>query len=288
MHPTNFHQLTSLAEAHDLASQQEICAQSAESLPALIHFVWVGPNPPSATVRRMHDWAVLNPSFSVCLWRDPPLKELAESYGAPVPELLRATPNAAAVSDIGRFTILNALGGIYLDADMEACRPITPLLTYSAGFIVRESRWLIVASVVGLQRNSLFGRAAIGVIERMRQRNASINNFVTGPPLVTELSRAASLLAERSPVVLPDWTFFPYNPFRFPVHRRSSMPPYAIHLYDHSWGEGAELHFFRRSVRALLQILSPRDVALGKRRSVQLELRKLAIVEIAHVGRDGD
>ncbi|HEY2631555.1 MAG TPA: glycosyltransferase [Solirubrobacteraceae bacterium] len=238
----------------------------------------------------MHGWAWLNPSFTVCLWGNRALESLADACAEPIPqvqELMDAAPNAAALSDVGRFAILDRLGGIYLDADMEACRPIAPLLGHRGGFVVRESRWLLVASALGLPRAGAYGRVALRIMAKAKQQRGAIDNFVTGPPLITELGRAVRLLGVNGPDVLPEWTFFPDNPFRFPRRTRSTLPPFGVHLFDHSWAEGTELRLSRRIARAALQSLSPRDVAVGKRREVQLELRRLAMVEMATAAPGG-
>ena len=80
---------------------------------------------------------------------------------------------------------------------------------------------------------------------------------------------------------LRDWTFFPHNPFRFPSVNRSGLSPYALHLYEHSWSQGTELAVGRRIARGLLQLLSPRGVALGKRRNTHLMLRRMSMKELS-------
>lgn len=288
MQPTNFHRLATIAEAEEVCPPTQD-RNSQSSLSPSIHFIWVGPKPRVETMGRMHDWAWLNPSYTVCLWGEEALGELADAAPAGhVRKLMDAAPNASALSDVGRFAILDRFGGIYLDADVEACRPISPLFGYRFGFVVRESRWLLTASAVGLPRASTFGRIALQVMERARTRRGAIDNFITGPPLITELSRAVRLLGVDGPEVLPEWTFFPDNPFRFPRRKNSGLPPYGAHLFDHSWGEGTELRLSRRIARAILQSVTPRDVAIGKRRDVQLELRQLAMVELATAVSDKD
>lgn len=252
------------------------------NLPSILHFVWVGGRAPASVEARIRTWADLNPGCVIVLWDDHAIVGLAEAEAsADLAELLEAAPNAAALSDVGRFAILNRFGGIYLDSDMEACRPIAPLLSYPNGFVVRESRSLLTASAVGLPRRSLFGQVALRSMSEVLRERESIDNFATGPPLVTELSRAARALGADGPATLPEWTFFPDNPFRFPRESRTAFPPYGIHLFDHSWAEGGELRVRRRFGRAILQLLLPRDTAVGQRRQVQLLLRRITTVELA-------
>lgn len=278
----NFYELESLAQAEELCGSPDDGHQASSSLPARIHFVWVGASLPEDAVLRMNDWASLNPSFKVFLWSGAPLGELVESdRTGELAALLDAASNPAAKSDVGRFAILCRFGGIYLDADMEACRPVGSLLRFRFGFVARESRWLIAASAIGLPKESAFGHAAIRVMLKAVSGDGVLDNFASGPPLITELCRAARLLGVDRPQVLSESAFFPDNPFRFPRGVRSRVPPFGYHLFDHSWSGGGELRLARRMVRAALQPILPKDVAIGKRRRIQRELRRLAVIELA-------
>ena len=281
----NFIKLSSLEEAEerlDAVPPELPSGEGGLRLPSSLHFIWVGGRAPVSVETRIRTWAQLNPACVVVLWDERAIAGLAEAEeSAELAELLAVVPNPAALSDVGRFAILNRFGGIYLDSDMEACRPIASLLSYSSGFVVRESKWLLTASAVGLPRRSLFGQAALRSMSEVLRKREAIDNFATGPPLITELSRGARSLGMDGPAVLPEWTFFPDNPFRFPRESRSPFPPYAIHLFDHSWAEGGELRVRRRLARGVLQLLLPRDTAVGQRRPVQLELRRITTVELA-------
>lgn len=280
----NFVKVTALPEAEErIGDGGSSTADPGESsLPPVLHFIWVGKDPPTTVRTRIRGWAELHPGYMVCLWGEEALAELGETATTPfLEELLKAAPNAAALSDVGRFAILDRFGGIYLDSDMEACRPISPLFAYPSGFVVRESKWLLTASAIGLPRGSVFGRVALSSMKAALVERGAIDNFTTGPPLITELSRAMRVLGLDGPASLPEWTFFPDNPFRFPRGSRSQFPPYGIHLFDHSWGEGDELRARRRVVRAILQLLLPRDSAVGNRRGAQLALRRITMIGLA-------
>lgn len=259
--------------ARVIADRSAIAALESNS--TLIHVVWVGSPPPVALERRLADWASINPSATVALWTDEGLRALAEWLpDLDLIRLLELTTNHAATSDVARFAILAALGGIYIDADMEPVRPVTELFALPHGFLARESRWLVVAGAVGLPRGSRFARSALELLAVQAERHGELTNFMGGPPMVTELAKVAARWDE-GPEILPSWTFYPVNPFRIPAHKPGPVPPYAIHLYDHTWGEGGELSLKRRLARCL-QLVTPRDVAIGKRRPTQLEVRLLA------------
>ncbi len=270
-------------EGPEVVARSAAVAASSDDitgLPPLLHFVWVG-SPPTPKLRsRLSTWSSINPQTLVLLWDEEAVRELAKD-DADVVALLDAVPNAAAFSDIARFLILVRHGGIYLDCDMEACRPITALLDDANGFVVRESRWSITASAIGLVAGSMYGQAALAVMKSELDRFGEIDNYVTGPPLVTELHRVLRLLrVPDRPAVLPAWTFFPDNPFRFPRRDLSGMPAYGIHLYDHTWASGGELTVFRRLAR-VAQVMTPKDVAVGRKSRTQRALKEACASEVA-------
>lgn len=262
-----------IASLDDLPAFQE-ATDSTGDLPHLVHFIWLGSPPSNRLCERINSWASLNPTTRVLLWRDAAVEELLRDLSiCDGSRLLRAAQNPAAASDVARFAILRTYGGIYLDTDMEACRPIGELFDNPEGFVVRESRWSLVASALGLPAGSLYARIALEMMEQQVMAHATLTNHMSGPPLITELRRAFQSLGITGPVVLEPWTFFPDNPFRFPRRARSSFPPYGIHLFMNSWSSGGEFSLIRRLGR-LSQPITPRDMVVGPRRQTQLELRK--------------
>lgn len=264
--PKGWRPVASLADLRDVPA--EVMAEGR-----IVHFVWVGSDAPKNVEARLEDWSRLNPTAEVLLWGERALRELLS--GATVPEwrsLIEQAQNPAAVSDVARFALLSEFGGMYMDADMEPVRPVSNLFEYKSGFVGRESRWLLNAGAIGLPRGSVYAHAALSAMAVVAD-GGTLTNYMSGPPLVTELSKA---WAGRpgAPHVLDSWAFYPVNPFRFPARGSVSVPPYAVHLYAHSWSTGGEMSRARRLVR-LSQPLTPKDIAVGARRQTQLALREI-------------
>jgi len=105
------------------------------------HFVWIGDNPiPQKNLDWMATWPRLNPDWKATLWAtNVAAQDHAKGFGLdvqPLPPLVnqwayeniskwvsgRAT--IAAQSDIVRMDIVAQFGGVYLDTDVEAFKPL--------------------------------------------------------------------------------------------------------------------------------------------------------------------
>jgi len=121
------------------------------NIPKIIHQVWVGPHPiPKPmqdcieTVKKHH------PDWEYHLWTDDNLKEdfclYEELRGDHCEEFKESEtgtsddlPPSSRISDVVRLGVLWQYGGVYLDTDMEAVKPIDKLLE-GFEFIIGEER----------------------------------------------------------------------------------------------------------------------------------------------------
>ena len=256
-------------------------------LPQRLHMVWFGGPAPDVVLARARAWAAIHPGYQIMLWDERAVLDLARSSGdTEVAGLIERSANFAAASDVARFEVLRRYGGVYLDADMEPCRPIDPLMSLPGGFIARESRWLINACVIGLPANSLFSELALRLMTHLSAGD-ELGNFASGPPMITELCRGIVDFGLQTIAVLPEWAFFPYNPFRFPRTSRRGAQAYGIHLYDHSWLSGDEMSPLRRLARYAQPAL-PRDIAVGARRRTQLAARRAVLSLLQQAIQSGE
>lgn len=91
-----------------------------QSVPRVIHQVWIGPLPPPPG---LHAWAehAAARGFAHRLWREPDLESLGVPGHPVFRDRLQRQDYPGAV-DVARYAILAAHGGIYLDADWVPCR----------------------------------------------------------------------------------------------------------------------------------------------------------------------
>lgn len=96
------------------------------AVPPLIHQIWIQgvEELPRRYRRQARTWQRHNPDWQYRLWDDAALIEL---IAARYPQLLpvyRAYEEAIPRADIGRYAVLDAFGGLYVDMDTVCVRPL--------------------------------------------------------------------------------------------------------------------------------------------------------------------
>jgi hypothetical protein len=117
-------------------------------IPRVIHFAWFGRARKPPLVRAcIRSWQTHHPDWEIVEWNEQsfPVHDWPYVQGA-----LDAKKYAFA-SDVARFYALAHRGGVYLDADVECLRPLTPFLTHQAftGFEMYDGTLLPVTAVTG-------------------------------------------------------------------------------------------------------------------------------------------
>ena len=172
-------------------------------------------------------WADLHPDWEHRLWGEADLtwlqnRELfdnAEDFTEHVGQFR---------SDVARYEILRLLGGVYVDCDMEARRPIDELLGCDV-FVCRETPKFLGNTVIGSVREHPF---LVDLVDLLPARVAATKgngwrpNRITGPHYLTTV-------AERHDVtVYPTGHFFPYGWNELERAGEDFSDAYAVHHWD--------------------------------------------------------
>ncbi len=105
------------------------------TIPKIIHQIWVGNKPiPEKYKQYMETWIAFHPDWEYRLWTD----EDVDDFPWRNKDLFLQAENPGMKSDIWRYEIVNHYGGLYVDADMQACRSFEPIhsrLEFYAGYM---------------------------------------------------------------------------------------------------------------------------------------------------------
>ena len=110
-----------------------------EQIPRIIHYCWFGGKPlPSLAKKCLKSWKKYLPDYKVICWDE----NSFDVYAHPFTKEAFESKKWAFITDYVRLYVLNEVGGVYMDSDVEVIKPIDEFLINSA-FSSFESPYLI-------------------------------------------------------------------------------------------------------------------------------------------------
>jgi hypothetical protein len=187
-------------------------------IPRVVHRLWLGPNPIPPIFEYYEDsWRKHHPTWELRLWRDDTLPVLSCQAQWEQQGLKRRI-------DIAKLEILRQCGGLFIDMDVEAIRPLDPLLPGVTAFLGRYVRDHVGQQVLGaVPRHPFFERA----VERLASSIgvAGSTSKVAGKAFLENLLRDHP----EGVTVFPRETFY-YEPSFEPPRRPHDFPHvYTVH-----------------------------------------------------------
>jgi len=104
------------------------------SIPKILHFCWKSEDLPRVMRRYFEKWQRLHPGWDVRLWTDDTMRAFVVRAYPPLLPVYDGYPKMIQRADAFRYLVLNRLGGVYADLDVEPLAPIDPLLE-AGGFL---------------------------------------------------------------------------------------------------------------------------------------------------------
>lgn len=221
-------------------------SKNGSGIPRILHQIWLGPRKPPwrwlRSVERMHS------GWEYHLWTEGNLPPLHNQRA------FDRSPSWHQKSDVLRYEILWRYGGVYVDADCEALRPLDPLLGSAGGLFAgyegsTADPGLIASGVIGCAPHHPLMRVLIDELDIERDGHAW---EIAGPLYFTEAIRKTSPHAD----IHPAHYFYPIHhrdrwPLYFGVSRRD--PRLANSYFMHHWGSTTDrfLPWPRRLARRL-------------------------------------
>ena len=98
------------------------------TIPKILHQLAKTEDIPPHLQGFQESWKRLNPDYEYHLWTDQSLEAWVSEQAPDVLPLFLAYPRSICRADLGRYLLLNRIGGVYADLDCQCLRPIAPLL----------------------------------------------------------------------------------------------------------------------------------------------------------------
>lgn len=213
-------------------------------IPKVIHYCWFGGNPLSPKAEAcILSWKEKMPAFAIKEWNETNFdihccRYVQEAY---------AEKKYAFVADYVRFWALYHFGGIYLDSDVEAIKPLDRFLDH-AFFTGFECKSFLEPAVMGAVKEHPINRELLDFFENRSFYNGD------GSPDLTPLPKAftAAFLPKNLAIdykknqvlegnigVYARKYFSPMNPatFKYKVTKNT----YTVHKFTNSWRDQEDM-----------------------------------------------
>lgn len=202
-------------------------------IPRRLHQIWIGPRP--APDRWIETWRRLNPDFEHRLWDEAEI----EAFGLRNEAVYQRFAEAGiydGAADVARVEILHRYGGVYVDADSVALRPIGDAPFMHGAFFARYE--------ASDQHPELITNAFMGAVEghSVLKRYIEAVSHVIGLRPMWRLTGPGALTAvlqterESDVMILPAWTFLTTS---LDGEEQRGGQPYAEHFWSTTverWG----------------------------------------------------
>jgi len=224
------------------------------SIPKKLHYCWFGGGEPDKLSQRcMASWRQVCPDYELVCWDEHNSPLNANVYV----KQAYAAGKWAFVSDYVRLWALCRQGGIYLDTDVELCKPLNGFLDNEA-FMGFESMDKVATCVLGCAPSHSFFEKLLKEYENKEfVKTGGSFNEVTNVELLTELLAEAGLRKNNQKQLIEGVNIYPqecFSPKDLQTGRIDRTErTVAIHHFNASWMSKKQ-----RFHTKVAQILGPR------------------------------
>lgn len=198
-------------------------------IPRLLHFVWVGGPMPARLRRFVQSWATVHPDWDVRMWGDDDLGWLQNFPLFNAADVIAGRYAGQLMSDIARIEILHRHGGVYVDCDFEALRPIDDLCATTDAWMAWEVNgvWANNAIMASPAGHPLWAELIEQLPDNVHKHRKSRPNVMSGPHFLTP-----RVVGRKDVTIHPAELFYPY--LHNELHRQGEDFPNAYAV--HHWG----------------------------------------------------
>lgn len=203
-------------------------------IPKVIHYCWFGRNPKSKLIQKcIASWSKVWPDFEIKEWNE-------NNFDIDCCDYVREAYDQkkwAYVSDYARFVVLNTYGGIYVDTDVQAIKPLNDLLgTKFAGFAHDD----IVATglIMATLRDDWLCKEVLKTYEGSHFEWDDPTKILAIGRRVTAILRDNGLQPNGQMQRVRDYIIYPeyyFNPTKGDMYAKVDPRAYTVHHYAATW-----------------------------------------------------
>lgn len=214
------------------------------SIPKKISYCWFGKNPlPDKVVKCIESWKKHCPDYEIIRWDE-------SNYDVnKIPFIRDAYKEKkwAFVSDYARLDIVNEIGGIYLDTDVELVKNIDFMLDQEAFFAVEKGNYNVATGLgFGAEPNNIHVRKQMEVYENSSfYKDDGTLNLKACPVISTEYFEKIGFEKKDNIQKFDGCTIYPsdfFCPMDFEGNMKMTDNTVGIHWYDATWLDKSDKH----------------------------------------------
>ncbi len=225
------------------------------SIPAKLHFIWLGSVMPPDVELIINTWKLHHPGWEVHIWNDAKLPDFTWT-SAHTKKAFYEAKTWAEKADVLRYETLYQFGGVYSDIDIICYKSFNDLISQEASFIAgQETNHIYPGTHHPLYICTALIAAAAGdaVIDYCLKHLTTLEDrpgisqlIRTGPLLLSDACRHHLTTTHRERIlVLPCSYFYPLPYFHNQTHKQLtaneirrhfiSQESMAVHLWAKTW-----------------------------------------------------
>jgi mannosyltransferase OCH1-like enzyme len=112
----------------------------------------------------VESWKRHHPDWEIMMWSRENIPPMVNSW------ILDRTDDPTFLSEIVRFEVVLAFGGVYIDADMECWKPIDPIIKHLQAFVTKRNSDYLENAGFGCTRDHPWIRAVVNEINELKGR----------------------------------------------------------------------------------------------------------------------
>lgn len=205
-------------------------------IPKIIHYCWFGGKPlPELAVKCINSWKEFCPDYEIVRWDESNTDLNENDYIKEAYE----SKKWAFITDYVRLKVLYEYGGIYMDTDVEVCKPLDPFLFERAFSGFENEHQIPTGIMAGEEGHPFFEKLLEYYNDRHFIKEDGTFDITTNVKTITAIGLENGFIPNDTKQTFCDFTVYPHDyfcPKNFDTGEiYITERTVCIHHFDGSW-----------------------------------------------------